>query len=105
MKQLALIAEPRARHDNPHTSKAAAQSVAPAASYLESQIVACVARGRYPITAEGIAELVGFDHPDRWTVGSIVTAVSRCASRGLIVPSGFGVTSRNRQAVAYLAAS
>lgn len=100
MNQLSLLNQPRARHDNPHTSKAAAESVAPASGYLESRIVdAC--KGISALTAEQIAGILGVREPGRWDEGTIRTAVSRASRRGVIVPDGFGVTTRGRQAVAY----
>jgi hypothetical protein len=39
--------------------------------------------------------------PGRWDEGTIRTAVSRAAKRGLLVVDGTGTTSRGRQAVAF----
>ena len=104
MTQLSLLNQPRQRHDNPHTSKAAAESVAPASGYLERRIVeAC--KGARALTAEQIAGILGVREPGRWDEGTIRTAVSRASRRGLLTPDGFGVTSRGRQAVAYRVAS
>lgn len=103
MTQLSLLNQPRRRHDNPHTSQAAAESVAPVAGYLESQIVKVAYNG--PFTAEQIAGILGVREPGRWDEGTIRTAVSRAAKRGLLVVDGFGVTSRGRQAVAFRSAS
>lgn len=99
-RQLTLVAQPRARHDNPATAKAAAESVAHGAGYLEAQIAAVVAQCQ-PVIAEGIAGVLEYRHPGRWTVGTVVTAVSRVAARGLIIPDGTGLTSRGRAATAY----
>ena len=104
MNQLSLLNQPRARHDNPHTSEAAAESVAPASGYLESRIVdAC--KGARALTAEQIAGILGVREPGRWDEGTIRTAVSRAAKRGLLVVDGTGTTSRGRQAVAFRSAS
>lgn len=103
MKQLALIAEPRHRKTDGHTSKAAAASVAQVSGYLEAQIVKVAYNG--PFTAQQIASILEVREPGRWDEGTIRTAVSRCAKRGLLVPDGTGLTSRGRQAIAYRSAS
>lgn len=99
MTQLTLLNQPRRRASDGHTSQAAAASVAPVAGYLEQQIVKVAYNG--PFTAEQIAGILGVREPGRWDEGTIRTAVSRASRRGVIVPDGFGVTARGRQAVAY----
>lgn len=103
MKQLTLLNQPRRRASDGLTSKAAAESVAPVAGYLEQQIVKVAYNG--PFTAEQIASILGVREPGRWDEGTIRTAVSRAAKRGLLVVDGTGTTSRGRQAVAYRSAS
>ena len=103
MKQLALIAEPRHRSTDPDTSRAAAKSIEPHAGYLEQQIVKVAYNG--PFIAEQIAQILELREPGRWDEGSIRTAVSRCAKRGLLVADGTGLTRRGREAVAFKAAS
>jgi len=101
-RQLVLIAEPRHRKTDGHTSKAAAKSIAPVSGYLEAQIVKVAHNG--PFTAQQIASILEVREPGRWDEGTIRTAVSRASRRGLLVADGFGVTSRGRQAVAYRSA-
>lgn len=105
MKQLALIAEPRHRSTDPDTSRAAAKSIEPHAGYLERLIVNFVAVAIEPATAERVAYALGCMHPNRWDEGTIRSAVSRTAKKGLIVPVGYGTTSRGRAAITYGRAS
>jgi hypothetical protein len=98
-RQLVLIAEPRHRATDGHTSKAAAKSIAPVSGYLEAQIVKVAHNG--PFTAQQIASILEVREPGRWDEGTIRTAVSRCAKRGLLTPDGTGLTTRGREAIAW----
>jgi len=98
-QQLVLVAEPRHRATDGHTSKAAAASVAQVSGYLEAQIVKVAHNG--PFTAQQIASILEVREPGRWDEGTIRTAVSRAAKRGLLIADGTGLTTRGREAVAY----
>lgn len=99
--QLVLVAEPRARHDNPDTSKAAARRVAAAGGAIEHAIADTVRAARRPLTAEAIAESVFAEYDGRWAYGSIVTAVTRASKLNLITLAGEGKTSRGMRARLY----
>lgn len=105
MRQLALIAEPRHRSTDPDTSRAAAKSIEPHAGYLEAEIVKVCHLSHTPLTAQWIANRLEVRNPGRWDEGTIRTAVSRVAKKGLIVPVGYGTTSRGRAAITYGRAS
>ena len=94
-----------ARHADPATAHEAATKVGKGSRELEDRIGRVVAAGRYPVTAESIAELIIIEvgGPCRWTHSTIVTAVTRARRRNLIVKAGTGITSRGSRATAYLA--
>ena len=102
-EQLVLIATPRARHDSPVTSREAAAVVACAGGAIELAIADCVRTSPCPLTGEQIAHQLTLES-DRWGHGTIETAVTRARRRGLIIPAGFGLTSRGREAAMYRAA-
>lgn len=99
--QLVLVAEPRARHDNPGTSRAAARRVAKAAGAIELAIADTVRAARHPLTPEAIAESVFCEHHGRWKTTTIETGVVRAVRFNLIVECGEGLTSRNSRAKLY----
>lgn len=101
MEQLVLTAQPRHRHSDPSVSADAAARIAKGSDELERTIAEVVAYIGAPIVAEDIARMI-LRRTDRWTHGSIVSAVTRARRRGLIVPSGSGVTSRGSTATAYV---
>lgn len=102
--QLSLLNQPRARHDDPDTSRAAAASVQPAAPLLETLIRQVVEAYRGHATAETIAHDIGSQFPGRWVDSTIRGAVSRAAENGVIVPCGEGKTSRGMRARLYRSA-
>lgn len=101
--QLSLLNQPRHRATDPHTSVAAATSISAAAPILESAISATIT-ARQPCTADEVARRLETLFPGRWTHGTVVTAVTRCVKRGLIVPDGTALTSRGSRATAYRSA-
>lgn len=103
VEQLSLLAEPRARAADPGTARAAAERVARAAGALERAIVDVVADALAPVTADEIADRVVVDHGTRWGRSTVLSAVSRARTSGLIVPAGTGTTSRGSTAIAYTA--
>jgi hypothetical protein len=100
-EQLSLLDQPRARHTDPATSRAAAVRVAPSAGALATAIVAALARAGEPITAPDIADRVTENQPGRWDRGTVLSAVSRARTAGLIVPAGTRLTPRSSEAAAY----
>lgn len=80
--QLTILDQPRARHDDPPTSKAAARRVD--AAKTRAAILGVLTE---PLTAEEIADRVIALHPTMRR-DSIVTAVSRQKNKGLIVNTG-----------------
>lgn len=102
-EQLSLLNQPRARVADPGTARAAATRVAPAAGALERAIVDVVADALAPVTADEIADRVVVDHGIRWGRSTVLSAVSRARTSGLIVPAGTGTTSRGSTAIAYTA--
>jgi len=100
MEQLVMLAAPGVRHDNPPASSEAAERVGKGSDELERTIGEVVAYHCRPVIAEDVARMICAS-PDRWTHQTIVSAVTRARRRGLIVPSGEGVTSRGSRATAY----
>ncbi len=103
-EQLVLTAQPRTRTGDPSTSVDAAGRVAKGSDELERTIAEVVAWFARPVVAEEIARII-CSRTERWTVPTIVSAVTRARRRGLIVPAGTGVTSRGSNATAYKAAA
>lgn len=103
IEQLVLTAQPSSRHRDPSTSVDAAGRVAKGSAELEDTIAEVVRWFARPVVAEEVARIITA-RTDRWTVPTIVSAVTRARRRGLIVPAGTGVTSRGSNATAYKAA-
>jgi hypothetical protein len=103
-EQLVLAAPPPARRTDPSTSADAARRVAKGSDELERTIAEVVKWFHRPVIAEQIARVIT-GYSDRWTVPTIISAVTRARRRGLIVPAGTGQTSRGNSATAYKAAS
>lgn len=100
IEQLVLYAAPASRHSDPDTSRRAAERVSKGSKELEAAIAAVVAQHTDALVAEQIAQHIAATS-DRWTIPSIVTAVTRARRRGLIIPAGTGTTSRGSSATAY----
>lgn len=90
MTQLSLLSEPRARANDPETSKAAANIVRPTAGWMEFRIMS--AFDSYgPLTDDELTDALPEFYPP-----TVKSARSRLSKRGLLVPNGTRPSHRGR---------
>lgn len=95
-QQLSVFAEPRARHDNPPTSSAAARSIAERHGPLEAKIKAAF-RHAGPMPDFELVQIVADEYPP-----TVVTARSRLTRAGAIVPTdNTRISPRGRAAIVW----
>lgn len=89
--QLGLFSEPRARHDDPTTSKAAAESLKVRQRVNLARITEIVDNaGPYGATADEVWQVLCLEANDYWhnRRSTVHGRVSNAATAGLIVPKG-----------------
>ena len=90
-EQLDLLAEPRARHDDPPTSKAAAESLKKNQRINLARITEIVDNaGGYGCIADEVWQVLCLEDPAYWTPrrSTVHGRVSNAVKAGLIVPAG-----------------